>query len=173
MTVSAQLDQLLLQRVITFTGLIFVTFVESALGQIPLFYGVVPKLLFGLLFMLTLHYPNVVPIVSVMLVGLVFDLSQGNPLGYSSSLYFIVVLYTKFRRGFLVQAEAMTIWLEFMAMVVALMLYMMAIFVFYTGAWPPFSGMILQIGLTILVFPIINWAFEFFRELAFYIGGRG
>lgn len=168
---SLQADQLLLQQVISFTGLMFIVFVESALGQIPTFYGAAPKLVFGLLFVIGIRFPKAVPLLPVMVLGLIYDLVQGNPFGYSSSLYLIILIFTQLRGVVLVEADATTLWSEFVLLVFGLMLYMMIVFGFYTGTWPPVSEMIFQTGFTILLFPIMNWGFDFYKNVSILIGG--
>lgn len=163
-------DQILFQQVISFSGLLFIAFVESALGLIPAFYGAAPKLVFGFLFVIGVRFPSAVPLFPIMIIGGIYDLLQANPLGYSSSLYLIILIYTQIRRNLLLEADATSIWSEFVLMVAGMMIYMMIIFVFYTGAWPPLSDMLFQAGLTILIFPIINWLFVLAKNLTTYFG---
>jgi rod shape-determining protein MreD len=169
---SDETGQLLLQQVLFFVGLLFIAFVESALGQIPSFHGASPKLMFCLLFVINIYCPKVIGLLPMMVVGLIFDLTQGNPLGYSSSLYLIILTYTQLRHSFLIEAEAINVWAEFVVMIFGIMICMMVIFGLYTSAWPPFSEMIFQIGLTILLLPVVRWIFDLYRNLSLYLEGR-
>jgi cell shape-determining protein MreD len=168
MVSSTQSDQVLLQQVLSFAGLGFIAFVESALGQVPLFYGSGPKLLFCLVFAIGVRYPKLLPLITVVVLGLIFDLLQSNPFGYSSSLYLIILVYAKIRHNILIETDAMHVWAEFALLVFGLMIYMMTVFWFYTGAWPPFGSMLFQAISTIFLFPIINWMFDLGRSLRLY-----
>ncbi|MCE2517294.1 MAG: rod shape-determining protein MreD, partial [Alphaproteobacteria bacterium] len=119
---SIQADQLLLQQVFSFVGLMFIIFVDSALGQLPTFYGSAPKLVFGVLFIIGIRFPKAVPLLPVMVLGLIYDLVQGNPFGYSSSIYLIILIFTQLRGVVLVEADATTQWSEFVLLVFGLML---------------------------------------------------
>lgn len=169
---SMQADQILFQQVLSFTGLLFLALVEAGLGQAAVFYGSAPKLVFCVLFVLGIRFPKAVPILPMMVVGLVFDLSQNNPMGLTSSQYLIVLIFCQVRHMALVEAQANSVWSEFVVMMFMMMAYVMVVFTLYTGVWPPFSEMIFQIGLTILIFPTINWVFDLYKNISFYLGNN-
>ncbi|MGU9961925.1 MAG: hypothetical protein ACNYPF_02760 [Candidatus Puniceispirillales bacterium WSBS_2018_MAG_OTU23] len=169
---AIQADQVLFRQVLSFIGLMFLALVESALGQVPTFYGAAPKLVFCMLFVISVRFPRAAPLLPVMLVGLVFDVIQASPFGYTSSQYLIILTYSQIRQIVLAEADATSLWVEFTLVVFIIIIYMMIIFSLYTGALPPFSEMVFQIGLTVLLFPIVNWVFDIYKNISFYFGAR-
>lgn len=165
---SQESDQILFQQVIGFVILVFAVFVESALGHISALFGSAPKLVFCLLFILSLRFPHTMTLFSVFTAGLVFDLIEGNPLGLTSSIYLIIMTASEWRRQFLLDADAGTVWSEFVLLIFGIMVYGMVIFGLYEGHLPPFSEMLFQIGLTVLIFPVLNWLIDLYRNIGLY-----
>jgi rod shape-determining protein MreD len=165
-------DRLLLHQVIAFMALIGVVLVESSLGHVSAFYGVAPKLGVCLLFILAIKFPHAVTLFNIITAGLVFDLLQGNPLGYTSSVYLLVLLAGEWRLLDLQEADASTIWFEFVALIFGVMIYSMFIFALYEGQLPPITVIIFQIVLTVLVFPVLNWIVDVYRNIGFYFESR-
>ena len=168
---SQESDQILFQQVMGFITLTFAVFVETALGHVSSLFGSAPKLAICLLFILTIKFPYTVTLISVFSAGLIFDLIEGNPLGFTSSLYLIVYFIGEWRQIVLSDSDAGTIWSEFVLIMFGLMIYAMVIFGLYEGHLPPFSEMLFQVGLTILIFPILNWVIDLYRNIGLYFGG--
>ena len=164
-------DQILFQQVICFIALIFIVFVESALGHIASFFGAAPKLTICLIFILTIKFRYAVTLISAVVAGLVFDLTQGNPLGYTSSIFLAVYSVAGWRHVALVDADAGKIWSEFVLVIFGVMIYSLLVFGLYEGRIPPFAEVTFQIGLTVLIFPVINWIFDLYRNIGLYFGG--
>jgi rod shape-determining protein MreD len=167
-----QADQILLHQVIAFILLSFIAFVESSLGHISLLFGVAPKLTICLLFIFAIKFPHAVTLFTAVATGLVLDLAQGNPLGYTSSIFLIVFLVAEFRLNILKDAETSAIWLDFVLLFFGIVIYNMIIFGIYERQFPPFTETTLQFGLTILIFPILNWMVELYQNIGLFFEDR-
>jgi rod shape-determining protein MreD len=165
-------DRILFHQVIAFIMLIGAVLFESSLGHVSAFYGAAPRLGICLVFILAIKFPHAVTLFTIITAGLVFDLLQGNPLGYTSSIYLIVLLAGEWRLFYLKEADASTIWFEFVVLIFGVMIYNMVIFGFYEGQLPPITVIIFQVGLTVLVFPILNWIVDVYRNIGFYFESR-
>ena len=165
-------DQILFQQVLSFAVLLLCVFIEGGLGLVPSFYGSAPKITFCILFLIALYRPAAASLYPVMLVGLIFDIIQGNPFGYTSSLYLIILGVVAWRRQFLIIADPSVVWSEFIIMLSGLMVYICTVFLILQGTWPPFAEILFQIGFTALLFPIFNWIMSFTRQVGLYFGGE-
>ena len=152
-------DARLLGQVLAFLALLLCSFVENGLGYFPGLYGSVPKLTVAVLFVLLLNHPAVIPVLSVVLVGLVNDLVQGSPLGYSSGLLLVAHGWIVFRLQTLAQTDSGSVWYEFTILMAALTLLMLCAMVVYSGTLPALQPLVFQFGLTVLVLPVVNWVY--------------
>ena len=172
MVFDEKADQVLFLRVMAFVIMTAIVFIESVLGLVPAFYGSVPKISFCMLFLIGLNKPEALPVYNIAFIGLIYDVLQANPFGYTSSIFLIVLGVVTWRRPFLITVDASVIWSEFVIMLSGLMIFMLVIFGLYHGAWPPFAEILFQIGFTALLFPIFNWGYSFTRQLGLYLGGE-
>ncbi|XDZ64804.1 hypothetical protein AB8880_07670 [Alphaproteobacteria bacterium LSUCC0684] len=148
---------LLLPQVIGFVGMLTLAFAESALGHMPIFFGSVPRIMLIMLFILTLQLPAALPTSMVVIVGLVYDLVQGSPLGYTVSLMVIVQAAVMWRRVRLADADAGTVWSEFGLVMAVVQIYGLLVLVLYTGHFPAIGPVLFQFASTVLLFPILYW----------------
>jgi len=149
--------QVLLPQVLGFVGMLSLAFSESALGHMPIFFGSVPRIMLIMLFIMTLLLPGALPTVMVVVVGLVYDLVQGNPLGYTVSLMVIVQAAAMLRRVRLADVDAGTIWSEFGLVMAIVQIYGLLVLVLYTGHFPAIGPILFQFASTVLLFPILYW----------------
>lgn len=151
-----QQDQHLYRQVVTGCMFLLLVFVESALGQIPGIYGTVPKLTVMVLFWIATRQPLLVSPWLAVGLGLVFDLIQGNPVGYSSAI-FIAVLFAG-RLGFRVSNEDHSLlWIAFLGICSAIQLVTFGFAWAQVGSPPAVGPLVFQFGLTVLLFPLIIW----------------
>ena len=160
-------DQILFQRVMGLMALIFVVFVESALGHIPAFFGAAPKLTICFLFILTIKFPFSMTLLMPFVAGLIFDLIQGSPLGYSSSVYLLVYMVAEWRRPVLIDSDVGVLWFEFVLMILGLMFYTVGFFAIYEGRLPPLAEIVFQAGLSVLIFPLVRRVVHLERRVNF------
>jgi len=57
---------------------------------------------------------------------------------------------------------------DHLLLIFGIMVYGMVIFGLYEGHLPPFSEMLFQIGLTVLIFPVLNWLIDLYRNIGLY-----
>ena len=159
-------DARLLGQVLAFLILLACSFAENGMGQFPGLFGCVPKLTFVVVFMVCLYHPTAIPLASVVLVGLVHDLIQGNPLGYSSGLMLVVHGWVAHRRLALAQLEKASVWIEFTALMAVVALLVIFALLLYSGRMPALQPLIFQYGLTVLAFPVVNWVHQLALDFA-------
>lgn len=160
-------DRDLLLQVMGTVALLLITFIEIAFGQYPVFFGSTPHLMVMATVLIALYLPVALPSVAVVLAGIMFDLVQGAPLGYSTGLLFLALITVLSRRAVLIHADAATIWYEFALLLFGLQLYCLAVIVFWSGEIPAIRPIMSQYAVTVLLFPVLNWAFAPLRMLDF------
>ena len=153
-------DARLLGRVLAFLVLLACSFAENGLGHFPGLFGSVPKLAFVVVFMVCLYHPSAMPLVSVVLIGLVYDLVQANPPGYSSGLMLVVHGWVAQRRPALAQVEKGSVWIEFTVMMAVVALLGLVFLLLYSGRMPALQPLVFQYGLTVLAFPVVTWVHQ-------------
>lgn len=160
-------DQLLFQRVIVSLILLGGMFVEVSLGYIATFYGSAPKVVFILLFILGIYYRQAVLGTVVFLLGIIYDALQGNPLGYSTLQYFVVFIAADWRSVILSSLGLSRLWIEFLAIMLGFALFNFLFFTIYYGSLPPFSAILFQMGMTLLLFFFALVAVDLYRFILF------
>lgn len=150
-------DARLLSQVLAFLLLLLCSLAENGLGYFPALYGSVPKLTLIVLFVLYYYHPQTLPLLPVVVVGLVHDVIQANPVGYTSGLMLVAHGWVEMRRQTMAQAESASVWYEFTKMMAAISLLMLFALVLYTGQVPAIQPLVFQLSLTVLIFPVVNW----------------
>ena len=153
-------DARLLGQVFAFLILLACSFAENGLGHFPGLFGSVPKLTFVVVFIVCLYHPTAMPLVSVVLIGLLHDLIQANPLGLSSGLMLVVHGWVAHRRLALAQVEKGSVWIEFTAMMAVVAILVFFALMLYSGRVPALQPLVFQYGLTVLTFPVVNWVHQ-------------
>jgi len=150
-------DQILLAQVAGSAGMLLLAFAESALGQIPLFFGNAPRILLIMVFILNFLRPGLLPLGVTVLVGMVYDLVQGNPLGYTSSVMIVVQAWVEWRRTRLANADAGIIWSEFCLIMMVVQIFGLVVVMFYTGHLPAIRPVVFQFAASVFLFPVLYW----------------
>ena len=155
--IPRHIDQVLFFKVLGGVSLILLAFAEIALGQFPIFYGTTPFIMVIVMVYLALYLPVAVPPLAVVLAGLVFDLLQGAPPGFTSSILLLAVMTVKARRRLLLHADATKVWYEFALMLAGLQIYAFIVIMLWVGSMPSVGGFIFQYAMTVLIFPMLSW----------------
>ncbi len=163
----------LFQQIMVSTGFLLVVFIESVLGQIPSLYGNAPRVTFCVLFLVSCRNPSLIPIYPLVAFGLIYDVLQGSPMGYTSSLYLIIYFAARWRRQIINSSDGTVRLIEFISLCCVLFTYEMLIFGLYQGAWPPFAEIAFQGGFTILLFLFITMLMRLLRYIASFLGFAG
>ncbi len=161
------------QQVMASTGFLLVVFIESVLGQIPSLYGNAPRISFCILFLLVCRNPSLISVYLLVVFGLIYDVLQGSPMGYTSSLYLIIYFATGWRRQIINSSDGTVRLIEFISLCFVLFIYEMLIFTLYQGAWPPFAAIAFQGGFTVLFFLFITMMLVLLRSIKSFLGFAG
>lgn len=159
-------DNLLLFQVLGFVGLLLIALGEAALGYFPALFGAAPKLLLICFFVFSIYLPAAFPLVSIFLVGVIFDLIQGSPFGFTSALLIMVQVIVLNRRFTLQQSDSGMIWYEFTLTMLAVLTFTLITMVLYWGRIPAPQPLLFQYSLSILLFPLVNWLIQLVMGIA-------
>ncbi len=161
------------QQVVACTGFLLVVFIEAVLGQIPSLYGNAPRVSFCVLFLLVCRNPGLLSVYILVVFGIIYDVLQGSPMGYTSSLYLIIYFAARWRRQVINSSDGTVRLIEFMSLCFVLFIYEMVIFGLYQGAWPPFAEIAFQGGFTILLFLFITMMVRLVRYIGSFLRFAG
>ena len=150
-------DRDLFFQVLGTIAMCVLAFVEMAFGQFPVFYGSAPLIMVIGVVILVHYLPVALPLAAVVLAGLVFDLLQGVPPGFTPSLLLLAMIISLSRAPVLAHADAGTVWYEFAFVLAGLQLYSFGLNIFWSGAVPAIRPYVFQYAVTVLIFPILFW----------------
>ena len=134
-------------------GLLLV-FLEVGLAQIPIFYGAAPYLSLIFIYYLRLHHPDVMPVFTVFLIGIVADLLMSNILGGRATAMILLAYVIESRQVKLEQAEFAQLWVDFAVSCAAVILFQLIFFSLINLTLPTFGPLVFQVGVTLILFPI-------------------
>ena len=141
------------QFLIMFVGIVLVLF-EVGLAQWPFFYGASPFLSLIFMYFILIYHDELMPIITVFIMGLVADLLMSDILGGRATA--MMLLSYAMRMGILrlQQSEFMDLWLGFAVSCAAVTLFQLIIFSLINLAVPALSPLLFQVGFTLILFPI-------------------
>lgn len=157
-TISYQIHQFL-KGSIPFWISLFLILLSVVPLRIAGFATVTPSLLMISVFYWSLHRPYLLPAPVVFLLGLIFDILTGAPMGLSSLMLLIVhgVALTQ-RQVFVGKAFVLSWWGFFLIGAgIALLTWLLACLLELTLI--PILPVLVQYGLTVLCFPLLAWCF--------------
>lgn len=133
-----------------------------------LFEGLVPTPIIPLVvvYFWTIYGPDIMPSVSVFLIGLAQDLLTGGPLGLWAGVYLVVQLIVLSQRAYFAGREQKVVWLGFAMAAIAAGLLVWLIKSLMSGALLPVSGIVVQLAVTAAIYPVFAMVFgEFHRRV--------
>ena len=133
---------------------LFLVFLEVGLAQIPLFYGAAPYLSLIFIYYLRLHHPDVMPVETVFLIGMVADLLLSNILGGRATAMILLAYVIESRQLKLEQVEFAQLWVDFAVSCAAVISFQLIFFSLINLTLPTFGPFFFQIGVTLILFPI-------------------
>ena len=141
------------QFLIMFVGIVLVLF-EVGLAQWPFFYGASPSLSLVFMYFILIYHDELMPIITVFIMGLVADLLMSDILGGRATA--MMLLSYAMRMGILrlQQSEFMDVWLGFAVSSAAVTLFQLIVFSLINLAVPAISPLLFQAGFTLTFFPI-------------------
>jgi len=140
---------------VNFAMMFIVAFAEIALAYFPLFFGVSPKLLITIVFLIAIYDEEQNHFINLIGVGLIYDMMQSAPLGYTSGAMILVNLFGILSRHRLKNVQQSLIWLEYAALMVTVMLYTWICIVLINQGFPAVMPLVFQYSVTVLLFPIM------------------
>ena len=143
------------QKIGLFLLLLFFCFFESALGYFPVFFGTAPKILLTLSYVMLIRDSDSVPLYALVFIGLVYDILQANPLGYTSAAMVIICVFVLVRNLRLPKAELAGQWLNFAFLMGIILAYSALVIGLYNTDFLPLRPLTFQFSATVLLFPVI------------------
>ena len=127
---------------------------EVGLAQWPFFYGASPLLSLIFMYFILIYHDELMPIITVFIMGLVADLLMSDILGGRATA--MMLLSYAMRMGILrlQQSEFMDLWLGFAVSCAAVSLFQLTVFSLINLAVPSFGSLLFQVGVTLILFPI-------------------
>ena len=141
------------QFLIMFVGIVLVLF-EVGLAQWPFFYGASPFLSLIFMYFILIYHDELMPIITVFMMGLIADLLMSDILGGRATS--MMLLSYAMRMGILrlQQSEFMDLWLGFAVSCAAVTLFQLIVFSSINLAVPALRPLMFQVGFTLVLFPI-------------------
>ncbi|WP_438997175.1 rod shape-determining protein MreD [Candidatus Puniceispirillum sp.] len=142
------------QFLIGFVGVILVLF-EGTLASWPVFYGAVPLLSLIFIYWMTLYHSKLMPFITIFIMGLLSDILFSSLIGGRATSYMLLALFMNLRVTDPQDDEFLKVWVNFMFAVMAVMLFQLIFFSVINFSIPSLSPMMFQIGMTLILFPIV------------------
>ena len=163
----------LAHQLLAFAALFAVLFIEIALGYFPAFYGLAPKLMMALLYIMLVYDEEPVRLASLVALGIIYDSTQGNPLGYTSGGLILIAIFGLLARRRLFRPPFSTLWLEFATIMLVLFIYAITIMTLYHQAPPPAAYVLFQFSATVLLLPLVLALHQLASQAMILMRGRG
>ena len=141
------------QFLVMFFSIVLVL-LEVGLAQWPFFFGASPFLSLIFMYFILIYHDELMPIITVFIMGLVADLLMSDILGGRATA--MMLLSYAMRMGILrlQQSEFMDLWLGFAVSCAAVTLFQLIVFSLINLAVPSLSSVLFQVGVTLILFPI-------------------
>jgi len=134
-------------------GLI-VVFIEIALAKWTVFFSSAPMLSLCYIFTLVLLRPQLIPVVTILLIALLFELMGGDMLGARLTAFYIATLIIRRRIVPIEHVDFIAHWANFSLICFGVVLFKLFVFLLFYFTIPNLGMLAFQIGVSILVFPI-------------------
>lgn len=132
----------------------FLVLLEGALAQWTIFFAAAPLITLVYIFYMKLFFASRLSLPVIFLIGLFFELMFWEMLGTTATAFYLAGLLTQWRAPFLTHSGFLAIWSHFCLLVVFVTLFKFIIYLLFFLSLPDMSAIFLQIGMTILLFPI-------------------
>lgn len=151
---KADFQSVLPYRVLIAIFGLFLVFLEVGLAQIPMFYGASPYLSLILIYYLRLHHPDVMPVFTVFLIGIVADVLLSDIMGGRATAMILLAYVIESRQVKLEQVEFAELWVDFAISCAAVIIFQLIFFSLINLTLPTFGPFFFQTGITLILFPI-------------------
>ena len=133
---------------------LFLVLLERGLAQWVLFFDASPLLSFLVVGYLGLYFPALLPLGSVLVIGIFCDMLSLDPFGMRS--FSLVVFYglIRWQSEPLKEEDFLTIWAQISLLFMVISIVRLGIYLGLNWSLPDFLSLSYQTGMTILIFPI-------------------
>ena len=141
----------------------WLTFLLALMTVVPLridgFAIVTPSLVSIAVFYWSLHRPYLMPAPIVFLLGIISDILTGAPMGLSSLMLLIIHAIAVSQRHIFVGKAFVMSWWGYFLVATGIALLSWVIACLYSLTLIPILPVLMQLALTLLVFPLLAWCF--------------
>jgi len=141
------------QFLLMIIGVTLVLF-EVGLAQWSFFYGASPFLSLIFMYFIMIYHDELMPIITVFVMGLVADLLMSDILGGRATAMMLLAYAMRMGVLRLQQSEFMDLWLGFAVSCAGVILFQLIIFSLINFAVPAIKPLLFQLGFTLILFPI-------------------
>ena len=141
------------QLLVMFVAIVLVL-LEVGLAQWPFFYGASPLLSLIFIYFIMIYHDELMPIITVFIVGLIADLLMSDILGGRATAMMLLSYAMRVGVLRLQQSEFMDLWLGFAVSCAAVTVFQLIVFGMVHFSLPSVSPLLFQIGFTLILFPI-------------------
>ena len=135
--------------------LFLITMTETSLGYFSFFHGTTPKLLIAMVFVMSVFNKEDIHLITLILVGVIFDSLQGAPFGYTTAALVLVNIIGSLGKRRFSNAPVSFLWLDFAIVMAFVMLYCWISITLYYQAFPSLGPLIFQYSSSVLLFPVM------------------
>jgi rod shape-determining protein MreD len=157
-TLSYQFHRLLRGSIPFWISLVLILFSVVPL-RISGFATVTPSFLMISVFYWSLHRPYLLPAPVVFLLGLIFDILTGTPMGLTSLMLLVVHGIALPQRQVFVGKAFVLSWWGFLLIGAGISILSWLVACLLELAFIPILPVLVQFGLTVLFFPLLAWCF--------------
>ena len=133
---------------------VVIVFIEIALAKWPFFFSAAPMLSLCYIFTLVFLRTQLMPVSSILLIALLFELMGGDMLGVRVTAFYIAALIIRRSVAVNEQTDFIAHWANFSLICFGIVLFRLLVFASLFFVIPNLSMLAFQIGVSILVFPI-------------------
>jgi rod shape-determining protein MreD len=151
-----QLD-LALRRMLPFLTALLAVLVDLLPLPAPGPHGVTSFLTLGVVYFWSLYRPDLLAPGAVFVTGLVYDALAGLPLGLSALALLLARYVMVSHQRFFVAKSFLVVWCCFVLLAVAVEGLRWAIGCLWWGRWLAPMPLLLEIGLTVALYPCLSW----------------
>lgn len=132
----------------------FLVFLEVGVAQLPVFFGASPLLSVILIYYTRIFHMTLMPIGTVLVIGIVADLLLSDILGGRATALILMSHVIEARHSRLEQLEFGQIWFDFVLCAAAILMFQLLFFSIINLGVPSLNPILFQLGVTTLLFPL-------------------
>jgi len=124
--------------------------------------GPIINLKYILLFYFCFYQPDRISVIYLFILGLIFDSLQITPLGMTSLCFIVVSKLIYFLKKKRTRTNFQNEFISFVIVLVAVQILTLIIFYYFSKSSPEYSLLIINITLTLALYPLFRYILQFF-----------